>query len=79
MNVRIAITEIVQRVSVTIQEAGGTTITVTQASRPANVPWSAITGKPDNLLTGAVDDDQLYAEISTLDGTPLTKVPYIPE
>ncbi|MES2737238.1 MAG: hypothetical protein V4672_13020 [Verrucomicrobiota bacterium] len=77
MKVSVAITQIVRSIEVSITQVDGST-TVVMGSRPANVPWSAVTAKPDNLCTFRIDDAQLYVELRDLNGNIITKVPYIP-
>lgn len=78
MRIEVAIVEVVRAAEVNITDAGGTTITIIHATRPANVPWSAVTGIPENLCFFQITDDQLFVEIKDLAGTLITKVPYIP-
>lgn len=79
MSTHVSITQIVRSIEVSITDAGGRITTIITADRPANVPWSAITSKPDNLCLMTVDDDQLFVEFRDLAGNLITKVPYIPE
>lgn len=77
-NIEVSITEIVRRVEVTIQEVGGGAHSVVVAGTTHSLPWSSVTGKPSNLCTATLSEDEVSIEFYDLAGNLITKAPFLP-